>query len=135
MMMPHSTIQRVLPSASARVKAHTAAMSRNTSSASGLLKRNIKVATGVSASTAPAMRAAPDPKCFRTVTYSSATEATPSSTWGTWMDQVLTPKIRAEISMGHNAAGGLSTVIALPPSAEPNRKAFQLWVPACTAAE
>lgn len=80
MRMPHNTIHRVCPSCSARSSAHTAAMSRNTSSASGLLKRNINVATGVSASTAPAIKPAGGPKCFRTIRYSSATEATPNKT-------------------------------------------------------
>jgi hypothetical protein len=47
----------------------------------------------------------------------------------------LTPKIRAEISMIHNAAGGLSTVMKFEASEEPKNIAFQLFVPACTAAE
>ncbi len=37
--------------------------------------------------------------------------------------------------MTHNAAGGLSTVMKLDASDEPKRNAFQLRVPACTAAE
>ncbi len=36
--------------------------------------------------------------------------------------------------MIHSAAGGLSTVIELPASSEPKSRAFQLLVPACTAA-
>ena len=36
--------------------------------------------------------------------------------------------------MTHSDAGGLSTVMALPPSKEPKKKAFQLVDPACTAA-
>ena len=47
----------------------------------------------------------------------------------------LSPKIRAEISMTHSAAGGLSTVMKFDASEEPKKKAFQLLVPACTAAE
>ncbi len=47
----------------------------------------------------------------------------------------LTPKIRAEISITHNAAGGLSTVMKFEASEEPKKNAFQLFVPAWTAAE
>ena len=36
--------------------------------------------------------------------------------------------------MTHNEAGGLSTVIALPASSDPKSIAFQLFVPAWTAA-
>src|SRR5690242_16327165 len=132
---PHKTSHRVRPSVTARISAQTAATISKTRSASGLLYRNISVATGVTARSAPAINPAPGPKWRLTITYSSATETTPSSTWGSRIDQVLTPKIRALISIGHNDAGGLSTVIELPASDEPNRNAFQLLVPACTAAE
>ncbi len=47
----------------------------------------------------------------------------------------LTPKIRAESSMTHSAAGGLSTVMKLAASEEPKKNAFQLLAPAWTAAE
>ncbi len=50
------------------------------------------------------------------------------------MDSVLNPKILPDKAITHSAAGGLSTVIALPASIEPNSNAFQLCVPACTAA-
>jgi hypothetical protein len=43
--------------------------------------------------------------------------------------------MRAAISMGHKDAGGLSTVMKLAESLEPNSIAFQLTDPACTAAE
>ena len=43
--------------------------------------------------------------------------------------------MRAEISIGHKNAGGLSTVMKLDESEDPKKKAFQLLVPACTAAE
>jgi hypothetical protein len=46
----------------------------------------------------------------------------------------LNPKIRALAVMIHNAAGGLSTVIALPASSDPNNQAVSDRVPACTAA-
>jgi hypothetical protein len=44
------------------------------------------------------------------------------------------PKIRADAAISHSEAGGLSTVITLPASSEPNRNASQLRVIACTAA-
>ena len=47
----------------------------------------------------------------------------------------FTPKMRAEISIGHRNAGGLSTVMKFDESEEPKKNAFQLLVPACTAAE
>ena len=47
----------------------------------------------------------------------------------------LRPKIRAEISIGQRNAGGLSTVMKLDESEDPKNMAFQLLVPACTAAE
>ena len=61
--------------------------------------------------------------------------ATPSRAWGTRMLHELTPKIRAEISISHSDAGGLSTVMKFDESDDPKKKAFQLFVPACTAAE
>ena len=42
--------------------------------------------------------------------------------------------MRPEISIGHRNAAGLSTVMALPASREPKNIAFQLLVPAWTAA-
>ena len=42
----------------------------------------------------------------------------------------LSPKIRAEISMTHKAAGGLSTVMKFEASDDPKKNAFQLLVPA-----
>jgi hypothetical protein len=47
----------------------------------------------------------------------------------------FTPKMRAEMAIGHNDAGVLSTVMKFAASDEPKRNAFQLWVAACTAAE
>ena len=37
--------------------------------------------------------------------------------------------------MTQSAAGGLSTVMAFEASNEPKKNAFQLWDPACAAAE
>ena len=51
------------------------------------------------------------------------------------MLQELSPNIRAERSMTHSEAGGLSTVMKLEESDEPKKKAFQLLLPAWTAAE
>ena len=42
----------------------------------------------------------------------------------------LTPKMRAGISITHNAAGDLSTVMKLEASDDPKKNAFQLCVPA-----
>ncbi|SKS10820.1 Uncharacterised protein [Mycobacteroides abscessus subsp. abscessus] len=64
---PTSSIHRVRPSSTARIIAHTAAIIKNTSRASGLLKRNINTATGVTASSKPASRPAGCPKYRRTV--------------------------------------------------------------------
>ncbi len=52
-----TTNHQVLPRSSARIMAYAPTTRSSTSSASGLLNRNISAATGVSASTAPASRA------------------------------------------------------------------------------
>ncbi len=46
----------------------------------------------------------------------------------------MTPKSRAEIPITQSATGGLSTVMKFEESNEPKKKAFQLFVPAWTAA-
>jgi len=81
------------------------------------------------------MVAATSPNQRRTATYTTATVATPSSACGTSTDHWLNPKIRAEISMTQRNAGDLSTVMKFEASSEPKKNAFQLLVPACTAAE
>ncbi len=48
---------------------------------------------------------------------------------------MLRPNRRTERAIGQSAAGGLSTVMAFAASSEPKKKAFQDWLPACTAAE
>ena len=63
---PHSTSQRVRPSSSARTSAHSAPVQQRTSSASGLLWREIATVIGVSASTRPATKPARRPKRRRT---------------------------------------------------------------------
>ncbi len=59
---------------------------------------------------------------------------TPSIACGTSMDHWLKPKIRPDTSITHSEAGGLSTVMKLDESNEPKKNAFQLFVPAWTAA-
>ncbi len=135
MRAPVPTIQRSRPSSRARVIVYAPATSSNTSSASGLLKRNINAATGVSAKTAPAISAAAGENHRLTAANKMPTAATPSSACGTSTLQALTPKIRPEISMTHKDAGALSTVTKFDASVEPKKNAFQLCVPACTAAE
>ncbi len=70
------------PPTTARITQYAAAVINSTSSASGLLNRNIIAAAGVHASTTPASRPAAAPwersaNARRTVKYSTATEATP----------------------------------------------------------
>ncbi len=99
-----------------------------------MLNRNINDATGVRASTAPAIRPAAGPLHRRTVAYSSPTEATPINACGSSMVNALKPNSLPDRPITHIAAGGLSTVIALPGSSEPNSQALRSWVPACAAA-
>ena len=99
-----------------------------------MLKRNISAATGVRASTSPDRSAAGLPNQRRTAAYRSATEATPSSACGTSMLKLENPNSRPESSITQSDAGGLSTVMKFDGSSEPNRNAFQLCVPALTAA-
>ncbi len=121
---------------SARTVAATDPMSSSTSSASGLSNRNISVATGVSASTAPAISpATAEPEVRRTVACSSPTEATPMRACGTRMLHDDSPKTRTERAMTHSAMGGLSTVIEFAASEDPKKNAFQDADPAWAAAE
>ena len=64
---PARAIHRVRPDSIARVVAYAASVISSTSIASGLSKRNISVATGVTAMTAPAMIPAAGPNQRRTV--------------------------------------------------------------------
>lgn len=105
------------------------------SSASGLLKRNISAATGVSANTATVMSPAAALNRRRTAAYSTPAVAAAITTCGARIAQELSPKTRTDRAMGHRVAGGLSTVMALAASSEPKKNAFQLRLPACTAAE
>ncbi len=94
----------------------------------------MSAATGVAASSAPAARPAPVPNHRLMAAYRSATAATPSSACGTSMLQLLKPKMRPLSAITHSDAGGLSTVMKLEESSEPKKNAFQLLVPAWTAA-
>ncbi len=132
---PVNSSQRVPAASTARTIPYADSVSSSTSRASGLLKRNISAATGVSASAAPASRPPSGEKRRRTVAYSTPTVAAPISACGARTDQEERPKIRAESTIGHSEAGGLSTVMKFPASEEPKKKAFQLRVPAWTAAE
>ena len=131
---PQNTSHRVRPFSTARTSAYAAAVISSTSSASGLLNLNIRAATGVSARTSPATSPAAGPNQRRTAAYSSATEATPSRACGTSIDHWLKPNTRPDSSMTHSEPGVLSTVMKLEESNEPKKKAFQLLVPAWTAA-
>ncbi len=62
------------------------------------------------------------------------TDATPSSASGRSMLQPLKPKILPDKAITHSDAGGLSTVMKFDESNEPKNIAFQLRVPAWTAA-
>ena len=131
---PANTSHFDRPFSRARTIVYAAAVSSSTSRASGLLNRNISAAAGVSARVRPAMRPATGPNHRRTAAYSTPTQATPSSACGTSTLQELTPKIRPDSSITHSEAGVLSTVMKLAESNEPKKNAFQLLVPASTAA-
>ena len=130
----HQTDAFVEVASTARTTAYPPATSSNVSSASGLSNRNISTAAGVSASAAPASSPAPGPAQRRTAPWSSPTDATPASACGTSRLHELNPKIRALAVISHSAAGGLSTVMALAWSRDPNSHAFHDSVPALTAA-
>src|SRR6478735_10047505 len=118
----------------ARMTKYPATVNSRTSSASGLLNRNISAATGVSASRAPATRPAAGPDQRLTAAYRVATVPTPISACGASMANEENPKIRVDATITHIDAGGLSTVMELPESNDPNSQAFQDSVPAFTAA-
>ncbi len=132
---PTNTSQRVEAVSVARTVPYAASVSSSTSSASGLLKRNISAATGVSASAAPATRPPSAENRRRTVAYTAATVPTPISTCGASTLNELRPRSRAESAIGHSESGGLSTVMKFAASEDPKNIAFQLTLPACTAAE
>ncbi len=132
--VPARSSHRVDAESIARVTQYAAVTMSSVIKASGLLKRNIKTATGVTASSAPAIRPAQAPNHRLTAAYSSHTDSTPSRACGASIDHELNPKIRPDSSMTQSDAGGLSTVMKFDESNDPNRNAFQLFVPAWTAA-
>ena len=81
-----------------------------------------------------AMRPASGPKVGFTAKKRSSTVSDPAMASGASMLHELRPKMRADSSINQSEAGGLSTVMKLPASRDPKKKAFQLWVPAWTAA-
>ncbi len=131
---PERTSQRVRPSSSARPSAHSAPVQHRTSSASGLLWREIATVIGVSASTSPATNPARLPNRRRTRSYASATVPIPISACGTRMLSEWKPKIRTDSACTQSASGGLSTVITFDASNDPYRNALQLSLIERTAA-
>ncbi len=110
-MVPASTSHRVRPSSTARSVAYAPTDSSSTSSASGLSKRNMSAATGVVATTAPAIRPAAGPAYRRTAAYTTPTVATPISASGSRSVHELIPNTRAASAGSHSDAGVLSTVM------------------------
>src|ERR1700758_1618760 len=127
-----STSHRVLSRSIARCTAYPAAVISSTSSASGLLNRNMSAAAGVSASTAPAISPASGPNQRRTAANSRRTDSTPSTAWGASSDQELKPNSRPDSSSTQSDAGVLSTVMKLEESKDPKKKAFHDRGPAWT---
>ena len=131
---PHSTSPRVRPVSIADHSAQADASSNNVSKASGLLYRNMTTATGVTASASAARWAATSPAHLRTSRCRISTDATPATASGSRMLHELKPNTRADNACTQKAAGGLSTVMNDPGSMAPKKNAFQLTVPAFTAA-
>ncbi len=116
---PESTIHFVRPSCRPRTRSQIAATEQSTSSASGLLWREIATVTGVSTSARPPTKPAVRPKKRRTRSYVSPALAIPISACGTRIGSELKPKIRTDSACTHSAIGGLSTVISPLESNEP----------------
>ena len=85
---------------------------------------------------APRPRSGPRPvRCCAARSHTAVRRrATPISASGSSIVNALKPNSLPNKPITHSAAGGLSTVIALPASSEPNSHAFQSCVPACAAA-
>jgi hypothetical protein len=120
----------VRPDSIARVTAHAEQMSSRTSSASGLLKRPTRTATGVSASISAARIAARWPSVRRTMLWSTSTDATPQSAFGSSMLKLLKPKIRADSDIIQTASGVLSMLTYWLRSTALKNIADQLRLPA-----
>ena len=108
---PATISQRTDPSRRRpRSSAQIAAVTQSTSSASGLLWREIATVIGVSANVRPATVPAARPNRERARSYTSPTVATPISACGTRIDHKFKPNARAESACTQSASGGLSTV-------------------------
>src|SRR6195256_3374986 len=118
----------------ARTVQYAAAVISSTITASGLLNRNINAATGVNASTAPASSPVRGPLMRATAPYSKATAATAINACGIIMLALLKPNICPDSPITHCETGGLSTVMKLCGSSEPNNNASQSFEPASAAA-
>src|ERR1700687_4447290 len=118
----------------ARTVQYAATVINSTITASGLLKRNINAATGVNASTVPASNPVRGPLIRATAPYSSATAATAINACGISMLALLSPNICPDNAITHCETGGLSTVMKLCGSSEPNNNASKFVEPACAAA-
>ena len=88
----------------------------------------------VNASASADRCAATSPAHFRTSLCRISTDPTPAAACGNRMLHELKPNTRADSDCTQKAAGGLSTVMNDPGSMAPKKKAFQLFVPALTAA-
>ena len=95
----------------------------------------MRTATGVNANAAPATTPATDPSWRRTAKYSSTTDATPASAWGSRTANGLNPSSRTDRPIAHSDTGGLSVVMNDAASSEPKNHAETLWPAACAAAE
>ena len=132
---PERTSQRVRPSSSARPSAHSAPAQHRTSSASGLLWREIATVIGVSASTSPATNPAraAEPAAHEVVRERRRSRS-PSAPAARGSLSEWKPKMRTDSACTHSASGGLSTVITFDASNEPYRNALQLSLIERTAA-
>ena len=74
-----------------------------------MLLRSMATEIGLIASSKAAIRAAVGPNGRCTSLYRSATEATPASICGRWIDQPLKPSTDAKIAWIQKATGGLSS--------------------------
>jgi hypothetical protein len=95
---------------------------------------NINAATGVNANETPASSPAHGPQIRRTAPYSKATDATAINASGTNMLALLNPNSCPDKPITHCDTGGLSTVMKLCASSDPNSSASQSCDPACAAA-
>ncbi|HEY5788264.1 MAG TPA: hypothetical protein VIT65_26200 [Microlunatus sp.] len=87
---------RPWPASIARTTAYAPRVIKKTNRASGSLNRTIKAATGVSMTTAPAIRPAASPSQRRTVAQVNATVPTPSSACGSSIENEETEQPRGQ---------------------------------------